>query len=235
MQEFLAEVISIKFLTLDIAELSVNLIAPEELEFVAGQCMEIKFEGKSYALPITVPPQENNKVLNFCFGAGKNSPLQEYVKDLTSGKQITLFGPTGEFGKEVQTNQLDVLCMAEKTGIAPFASMIPDMLVKNSDRKIKLLFQVRSEDEMFYFARFSRLANTHPNFTFTPMVVRPFSHWPGEIGTAPTFVDVSGKNFKDYAVYISGHKSFVDAVAGEWHKIQLDKKDIYRNIVPEGL
>lgn len=233
MQEFLSEITIIKFLTLDVVEISVSLSTPEDVEFKAGQGMELRYEGKPYNLTMAGPPLENNKVLTFCFSAGKSSPLQPWVKNLKVGDKVTLLGPVGDF--TIPSVQVDLLLMAEKTGITPFTSIVPDLLATDYEKNIKLLFQVQSEDEMFHFAHFSRLAANHPNFTFTPIVVRPFSHWPGEVGTITTFVQVFGKNFIDSSVYISGHKEFVEAVAGEWHKIKMDKKDIYKNIVPPGL
>jgi ferredoxin-NADP reductase len=233
MEEYLTQITRIKYLTLEVVEISVDLIAPDDINFEAGQGMEIKIEGKTYHLSITNPPQENNRNLFFCIRVSKDSPIKDYVKGLAVGQRLTLLGPVGDF--KIKNPKADMLFMAESTGIGVLSSIMPMLVVGEAQSKFKLLFQVKSEEEMFYFARFSKLALTHPNFSFTPIVVSPFSHWPGEVGTASTFVKVSGKSLIGNDVYISGHKAFVDTIADEWHKLQLDKKNIYKNIIPEGL
>lgn len=233
MQEYLTEIVSKKALTLEVVEITVNLIAPSPLSFNAGQAMQLKLNNVWYDIPIAVPPQENNKTLAFCMRLIEGAPAYEFVQDLSVGNKIVLKGPVGNFTPG--ETQYDVLCIASNTGIAVFASIIPSLILNNFEKKIKLLFEVQSEEEMFYFARFSQLAGKHPNFTFTPIVIKPFSHWPGEIGTASTFVRVSGKMLIDSAVYISGRKKFVDDVMSEWRKIEPDKKDLYTNIIPETL
>ncbi len=234
MEEYLAQITSIKYLTLEVVEITALLIAPDEVTFTAGQGMQLKVEGQPFNFVITNTPNENNKNLVFCLRINKDSPLREYVQKLAVGQQITLDGPVDVF-KIDGTSRLGMILFAENTGIAVYCAALPELLIKNPDKKIKLIFQVRTEEDIFYFAQFRKLANLHPNFTFTPMVVSPFSHWPGEVGTAATFVKVSGQYYIDDDVYISGHKNFVDSVGDEWNRIQLGKKNVFKYIVPEAL
>lgn len=216
-QEYLAEVVTVKFLTLDVVELIVTLIAPDDMLYLAGQYMELKVSGIYHPIPIAQPPTENNKIITLCTRLTAHDQVYQFVKTLEPDAQIRLRGPAGDF--TITSTDANIFCIAENQGVVPFASIIPDLLVRGFRGSIKLLFEVRTEDNVFYFGRFKYLATRYENFKFTPIVARPYSHWPGEVGTIATYLQVSAQQFSDYHFYVAGNKTMVDTV------VQILKKE----------
>jgi CDP-4-dehydro-6-deoxyglucose reductase len=123
------------------------------------------------------------------------------------GSDVTMRGPAGMF--TVQDFNRPAFFVATGVGIAPFASMIPDMLVRGYTEPIRLLFGLRSEENVFFYDRFNRLASQYENFKFVPILSRPQSHWPGETGRVTTYLEVSYQYFKNYVFYLCGDKDVV--------------------------
>ncbi|MDQ3018475.1 MAG: hypothetical protein M3Q64_01235 [bacterium] len=230
MQEYLTEVTSVKALTLNVREVAVKIIAPEEIVFKPGQAMQVKIGVKTYESAIAIAPLEHLNHLIFCINIADHSPLADFAKAVVVGAQIRMHGPVNDF---VADNiEKDMLCMAKDVGIAAFVSMIPILLINDFAYNIKLLFEVGSEEDMFYFDKFSSLGSKYPNFVFTPVVISPHAHWPGELGTISTYIQLYAEKYKDCAVYVAGNKEFVEYVSSHWKKrVLVNDRDIKKYVV----
>jgi NAD(P)H-flavin reductase len=216
MEEYLGEITAARPLTLSVLELTVHLVAPSTVAFTPGQHMIYKAEGRDHILPIAFPPRENNTDIVLLLSTSAESSLGAETERLKIGNKMALEGPAGEF--VIKDPQRDILAIAGGVGIAPFAAIVPPLLISGFTGKFKLVFQVRSEEDVFYFERFNGLAARHPNFSFVPMVVRPHAHWPGEVGTAATYIQVSAEFLGSYAPYICGEEKFIEETLANWKK-----------------
>lgn len=207
MQEYLTQVTQIKYLTLDVVELGVRLLAPAEMEYQAGQFMEFKIGGSFRSYSLASPPMANSQLLTFCVKLEPHGVGSDFVRGLKLGSEIAMRGPAGLF--VAQDFSQPVFFVATGVGIAPYAAIIPDMLVRGYRQDMRLLFGVRSEENVFYYDRFNRLAKQYENFKFIPILSRPQSHWPGETGYVTTYIEVDYLYFKDYIFYVCGSKTMV--------------------------
>jgi ferredoxin-NADP reductase len=208
MQEYLSQVTQIKYLTLHVLELSVRLTAPTDLAFSAGQYMQFKIaENVVRSYSIASPPRGDNPTLTFCIKLEPKGVGSDYVRTLKVGSDLLMRGPAGNF--TIQDFNQPVFLVATGVGIAPYASIIPDMLSRGYRENSRLLFGVRSEENVFYYDKFNRLAQQYENFKFVPVMSRPQSHWPGETGYVTTYIEVSYQLFKDYIFYVCGTKQMV--------------------------
>ena len=223
MHDYLSEITAIRHLTLEVVELSVRLLAPDELNYTAGQQVQIKVQGIFYPAYITLPPSENNQLLTLCMQIPADEEAKEVVAHFKVGDQLKLRGPEDTL-PELPLHR-DLLLVAEDVGVAPFAPIIASLLLNEFDKQIKLVFQVRSEENVFYFERFNALAKKYPQFTFVPMVTHPHAHWPGEVGTAATYVDVADGTVKSWFMAVIGKKPFVTEILAKWAKIGGAKAD----------
>ncbi len=211
-EQYLAEISSFKALTLSIFELTIKLIAPEDIQFTAGQCLQLQIDGKQKVVGIVSLPLDVQTHLIITFDVSKEeSNLRTFVDNLTIGQQIKLTGPVGGF-KEVDFKK-PLMVVAQGVGIAPLVSFLNSAFINNPSAEIKLLFEVNSEDDVFYFNRFNKLAFNHSNFKFLPLLVRPHSHWPGEVGRIVTYLDISAEYYRDSEVICCGKKDFVEEVS----------------------
>ena len=187
-------------------EVTVDLVEPISTRFTAGQFMQFKIGSvlRSYSI-INVP--DHNRFLKFCVGLLDNGEASDFFRSAKIGQELFMRGPSGIFS--IENFSKNSFFVAGGVGIAPFCSMIPDMLARSYEGKAHLLFGVATEDDIFYFDRFNHLHNLYPNFTFTPIVSRPQLHWPGETGRVTTYLDVAYEYYKDYLYYICGSSEMV--------------------------
>ena len=209
MQDYQAKISEKKYLTLNTLEITVELISPDEILFKAGQYMEFVLPGavKSYAI-LSVP--DHNRSLKFCIHVDTKEKESELIRNFQVGDLLSLKGPLGNF--EIFDFSRDIFFIAAGTAIAPFVSIIPDILSRGYDKHAKLLFGVKSEEDVFYFDKFTHLTNLYQNFSFVPLLSQPKSHWPGGIGTITTHVDVHYDLFADNIFYISGSSEMVKSI-----------------------
>ncbi len=216
MEVYKVEVISKKQLTSKIFELNVHLVNPNHLPFKAGQCVGFHVlqdtedrvvQGKEKRLySLTSLPEHGNE-LSFCVDVAPMGPGSLLVLNAKPGYQFNLEGPYGGF--IVSDKSKDLLFVATGAGIAPFRSMIKDLLSSGFDKKIVLLFGVRSEEDVFYHEEFSKLAQDHPNFTFIPMLSQPKKDWKGQTGRVTKYIEENSSNLSGYLAYICGSPEMI--------------------------
>jgi ferredoxin-NADP reductase len=210
------EVVSKKQLTSKIYELNVRLVNSSNLEFKAGQCVGFHVlpetdgldlqtkEKRLYSL--TSLPEHGNE-LSFCVDVTPMGPGSQLVLDAKEGTQFNLEGPYGGFIVSDKTR--DLLFLATGAGIAPFRSMIKDLLKSGFDKKITLLFGLRNEDDIFYHDEFSKLSEEYSNFTFIPMLSQPKGDWKGETGRITKYIEENSSKFTGYLAYICGSPEMI--------------------------
>lgn len=170
-----------KALTHDVFELTLQTAEP--ITFLAGQFITIKIDDKIppcfRAYSICSPPTNTNQ-FTLCVKYVPEGRGSSWLKEAKFGDPINFIGPNGYFTH--QKNGRPLLFIATGTGIAPFYSIITELLTNNFDQPITLLFGVRHENDLFYLDHFENLATNHPNFTFITTLSQPSENWQGTRG-----------------------------------------------------
>ncbi len=212
MNLYTAEVIEKRQLSPNILEIDLELIDPQEMDFKAGQCVGFhisenfsgfnnKLEKRLYSIA-SVPSQK--KRLTFCIDTSPMGLGSSLVLALKRKDRLVLEGPYGGF--TVPENiEKNLLFVATGVGIAPFRSMIIDLLERREIKtKITLLFGVRSEENIFYFDLFADLAKKYRNFIFVPALSQPKGEWNGYHGRLTKYLDENHIESSVTAGYICG-------------------------------
>lgn len=203
-KNFRAKVVDKKTLTPKMVELGLQLIEPQTIEFKAGQFVQLLVgagEKREYSI-ITVPKQ--NSAVGFCVNISPMGPGSKYVENLKAGDEVEFEGPFGVFSVRDRDFDSDQLFVATGSGIAPFKSIIADLLAKDFKKQITLLFGLRNASEAFYFDYFEQLANRHPNFKFVPCLSHPAKDWQGFKGRVTNYLEQYGEDYKNCTAYICG-------------------------------
>ena len=155
-------------------------------------------------------------------GAGPNVPpgiVSSYLFSRKPGETVTIAGPYGEFFARETDNEM--VFIGGGTGMAPLLSHIFDQLKRiKTKRKISFWFGVRSKRDLFYHDEFQRLADEHPNFTYTVALSEPREedHWDGPTGFIHqvAYDEYLGdhKNPEDCEYYMCGPPLMISAVQG---------------------
>ena len=195
-RQFNGTVESIVDVTHDIKEVLIDL-NNEEIEFEAGAYVQLVVPPygkiKDYtqrAYSISSKPSMKNKV-ELLIRLVPNGIATTWVHTLLKeGDKIEVIGPFGEF-KRSETKAA-MICVAGGSGMAPFKSIIYDMVEGNiKDREIWYFFGARTKADLFYLDRLYELDKKMDNFHFIPALSEPDEDegWNGESGLITNVLD----------------------------------------------
>lgn len=206
----------------------------EVIAFEAGQfvTMDLPIHEKrlkrwrSYS--IANAPDDSN-ILEFCIvklegGAGSTYLFEE----VNLGSSIRFKGPSGGFvlPKKIE-NDLVLICTG--TGVAPFRSMIQDLVQQEKTYKnIHLIFGTRYEEGILYRKEFEALRQTLPNFNYSIALSRE-ENWTSHKGYVhQIYMDAYKEVRPDIDFYICGWSNMIDeAVENLVLKLGYDKSQIH--------
>ncbi len=222
-KQFHATVLSIKDVTYDIKEVLFDLNG-ETVEFEAGKYVQLvippydKIKGttqRAYSMSSRPSDKTHIEVLvRLVPGGIATTYVHEHLK---VGEKMDLIGPFGEFGRTRENSVM--LCIAGGSGMAPFKSMLYDMLESGErDREVWYFFGARSTRDMFYLDEMRDLETKLPNFHFVPALSEPQEGdgWAGPTGLITdvldtylkTHIDAVGKKLEGY---LCGSPGMIDA------------------------
>ena len=217
-KEFQGKVASIRDLTHDIKEVVVTLLDPNEVDFRAGQFMQIKVpeyelssEEVYRAYSISSQPSERNKV-EFEIRLVPNGICTTYVhKYLKEGDEITINGPYGEFS--LRDTEREVVCIAGGSGMAPIKSILLDMKDKGINRKTRYFFGATSKKDLFLLDEMKQLEQDLPDFTFIPALSspEPEDQWEGETGLITKVLEKHLESGDNVEAYLCGSPGMINA------------------------
>lgn len=205
-----------KQLTPKIIELDLKPTRPQKINFEAGQFVLLEVPQKSGAVtrPYSIASNpKQNKFFSFCVGIFPGGKGSEYVRNLKIGDKLKMGDPLGFFTISKNDYDNDFLFVAAGTGIAPFKSIIPQMLEQGFDNKIILLFGLRSEEDIFYFDFFRNLSAQHKNFKFIPTLSQPKKGWQGIKGRVTDFIANNKLPYKKFKIYACGSPQMTNDVS----------------------
>lgn len=200
--------------THDVRDFVIELLEPTTLDFKAGQFVLIKTKhpetgellSRAYSVA-SAPAQSSELVFNVeIVEQGKLTPLMEQWE---VGCDVELQGPFGHFYFKSPEDKA-ILFVATGTGIAPFRSMIEDLLDKGDTRPLHLIFGVRYAADIFYRELFEGLAAQHSNFKFTITLTRPDESWTGAQGRVTEHLKTMELDPSGTHVYLCGGKPMID-------------------------
>jgi len=170
---FSSKVIGIGNLTSDVKW--IRLSVPSNFDFKAGQYLSLSVinkNGQRIRKPFSIvnSPKIRNENIEFCAKIIPGGLASEFIKKLKTGDNVELFGPIGKF--VVNSPDKDLIFIASGVGIAPFMSIILDLLSKEHKKKIILIKSARTEEDNLYDKELAELSKKHHNFE----VHNVFSH-----------------------------------------------------------
>lgn len=206
----------------------------EKIDFKAGQfvTMDLPVSEKrlqrwrSYS--IANAPDASNE-LEFCIVHLDGGVATQYLfEKVEVGSTIRFKGPDGAFFlKEPVEKDLVFVCTG--TGVAPFRSMILDLIRQEKPhQKLHLIFGTRYESGILYRDEFEALARAHPEFRYDVVLSREAS-WTGYKGHVhQVYQELYPTPRPDVDFYLCGWSSMIDeAVARLMLELGYDKSQIH--------
>jgi len=222
-KQFSATVISIKDVTYDIKEVLFDL-GGETVEFEAGKYVQLlippygKIRGTTQrAYSISSKPSNHNQ-LEVLVRLVPGGIATTYVHEhLEVAHHMDIIGPFGDFRRTGR--DAIMLFVAGGSGMAPFKSMLYDMVEKNdTQQEVWYFFGARTTRDMFYMDEMRELENRLVNFHFVPALSEPQEGdgWDGATGLITDVLDVYLKEKintegKMLEGYLCGSPGMIDA------------------------
>ena len=194
--EFESEVLEIRKLTPKVREIKFS--TPEDFEFKAGQFVSVTFylKERNVIRPYSIASSPSSKFMNICI-KNVGGEASKYFFNLKVGKKVNFISPMGSFILKDSSKNKDIIFLCVGTGIAPYMSMIFDLLEKKHKRKIVLIKGERSEENSIYDKELKELEK-YPNFKFYNILSQPKNKNFKNKGYIQDFIE-------EYANYEKGH------------------------------
>ncbi len=178
---------------------------------------------------------DNSNVLEFCIvhmdGGGAT---RYFFEEVSIGTPIRFKGPDGNFVMREPLDK-DLVFICTGTGIAPFRSMIQDIVLqKKPHRNIHLIFGTRNATGILYRGEFEALQQSLPGFRYSVALSRetpnpadfPFEVQHGYIH--PIYLRDYQTPRPDVDFYICGWSNMIDdAVANLIVNLGYDKSQVH--------
>ncbi len=201
-----------------------------DFDFDAGQFVNVLLPGpeagKTVKRPYSIASAPSRKGgFDLCLKLVKGGYATTYFWTLKEGDQVQIQGPLGRFLVR-QPMPKTLIYISTGTGIAPFRSMIHDLLEKGAHCDIWNIFGNRYEGEILYKDEFEMLAVKHPNLHNIFTVSRPQT-WAGEKEYVQFMLKKHIPDAIDKNIYICGLSNMIHEVEKTALEIGFAKTQIY--------
>lgn len=217
-KQYTTRVASIRDLTHDIKEVTLELLDPPEMDFKAGQFVQIMTpeyeltdEPVYRAYSIATAPKDTTKI-SLEIRLVPNGICTTYVHNyLKEGDEVIMNGPYGEFF--LRDTEREIICIAGGSGNAPIMSILSDMAEKGVNRRTRYFFGARSVRDLFLVDELKALEKILPNFQYIPALSAPEEedNWTGETGLITDVVAKHMESGDNVEAYLCGSPGMIDA------------------------
>ncbi len=141
----------------------------------------------------------------------QTSAFKRNLQNLAIGDSIKFAGPTGNF--VLHQDNTPAVMIAGGIGIAPFYSIIRDVLAHQPAQQITLFYGNRSLADSALLAELMALEKQHPLFKMISVLSEPHDEWTGHSGFITE--DILAKNIADLDApiyYVCGSPAMVSAM-----------------------
>ncbi len=212
-QEYQAEVERVTALTHDIRGIQMRLIEPAEINFKAGQYVDVLVPGtkewRSYSM--ANPPSRSGEI-EVMVKLMPGGLFSTYAgEQLTEGERLTLQGPYGNFHLRDTTCQ--ALFIAGGSGMAPILSLLRDMSEKQISRPVTYFYGARARRDLFQLEELFDFEQRLPQYRFIPALSEPLptDEWNGEMGLITEVVKRHVPSFASLEAYMCGPPVMINA------------------------
>jgi ferredoxin-NADP reductase len=149
------------------------------------------------------------------------------LKEVSVGDTFQSTSPSGQFYHNPLFHGDDLVFIAGGSGITPFMSMIQEVVDRDLDRRIQLIYGNRSNQDIIFGNRIEKRTMHHKNLTMHTVISEPDKSYNGLNGfiTAELIAElvdnIDGKMF-----YVCGPEAMYTFVLAELEKLKVPKRRI---------
>lgn len=233
-RQYQATLISAENLTYDMKRFRFEFNEPGEMEFVAGQYVQIDcplykkgVEEVSRAYSIASDPNDRH-FIELIVRRVPNGICTTWMFDyLKMGDRVGMTGPYGDF--RLSDTQAPMIFIAGGSGMAPFVSILHAMKNNGSHRKADYFFGGNTIRDLCLDGQMAGFQENLASFRFIPVVARPQpeDHWQGQTGLVTEAVRRSFTDLSGYEGYLCGSPGMIDASIKVLLELKMPQDKIY--------
>lgn len=216
-RKYQATVEAIEDLTYDIKLFRFRLTDPAEIDFIAGQYVQLytprykRGTGDVYRAYSIASNPEDRSMIELIIRRVPNGICTTWCFDhLGVGDEIQFTGPYGDF--MLSETDADIVFVAGGSGMAPIVSMLHHMRNRSIDRNAKYFFGGNAVADIFNHELMAEFEKDLPNFEFIPTVANPGEdEWSGRTGLVTEAVGEVIDDTSACEGYLCGSPGMIDA------------------------
>ncbi len=222
------------YLTHDVIEVTVTLVEPTTLDFVAGQFVTMEFPDtanagklvkRSYSIA-SVPEQKG--ALDFWIKLVNGGLASEWFRTAELGTALQMEGPQGKFVLDDKPRKEEMIFVGTGTGIAPLRSMVCHYLPLYPDTRAKVVFGVRHVKDVFGAEEMFELQKKYPHLSYEITLSRPeLPQWAGSKGRVTDSLKTYRASGPGAEAFLCGSMDMIKEVRTALQAQGFDRKDVH--------
>lgn len=228
-----AEVIAIVDETPHVKRFTFRIPELERYDFHAGQFtmlnlpLDTKVKTRAYSIASAPDGSNTFELVIVLKEDGLGTPF--LWKNIGIGSHVPVTKGIGKFmGTRPESYDTDLCFICTGTGVAPFRSVIHDIINHQiPHKKINLIFGCRFQQDILYRKEFEALQESLPGFNYYPIVSRKGDeNWKGEVGYVHNVYQRLYADKTPCTFYICGWKVMIMEARQNLTEMGYDKKHI---------
>jgi Na+-transporting NADH:ubiquinone oxidoreductase subunit F len=225
---------AIEDLTYDVKRFRFDLKAPQELDFVPGQYVQLRcppYPGSpkeiSREYSIASDPSQRNRVELIIRRVPKGTSTTYCFDYLKEGDEVRLSGPFGDF--HLSKTDTPMIFIAGGSGMAPFVSILHHMANTGCSRPTAYLFGAKQIKDLYLLEAMREFEQRLPAFRFIPVVAQACDGdaWTGQTCLVTEAVQRTFSSLTGYEGYLCGSPGMIDASIQVLTDLGIPKDKIY--------
>lgn len=198
----------------------------EPMPSVAGQFayLSVELPGLREPHPFTIAGNRDGELE---FDVKAVGDWTQSLAAVTAGSEARLHGPFGAFTMAGVGSDRSLLLLAGGIGITPFLAMVRELAVMDSQRRVRLVWSVKDEQDAFARDELDDLMGRLPNLTVTVWVTHG-ANGRGWLDAAALGTLLAGTELAQAEAFLCGPPAFMDAMAQAMGGLGLTKQQVHR-------
>ena len=223
---------SIEYFNEDTRMLLLEFPDGAQVDFKAGQYLEIVLPGKNCPFSIASSPARKDAIELHIRPTPDSEDSVEIEKLLDSGvDHIEINFPLGDCVLEAAPDKPMIL-LAASTGVTQMNSIIEYLRPNGIDQPIHLYWGVVADKDLYLDSHFRNLMKKHKNFHYIPVVSEPETspEWRGRSGLVGEVALQDFDDLSNVTVYVGGSPGMVYATLDAFVAQGLPEGNMYSDV-----
>ena len=200
----------------------------DKFDFTAGQYVKVDFpieDKKTYRqYSISSAPKGDNKIELLIVYNPVGKGTNYLFKVVEIGTILKISKALGRFVLP-ESSDKDICFICTGVGLAPFRSMILDVLENNKNfKRLDLIFGTRNKEDLLHYDELKELADKHSNFNFYPALSRAGEEWTGNKGYVHPIYQELYKEHQEAQFFLCGWDLMISEAKNNLKEIALVPK-----------